>query len=216
MSHAQQLFSLTYMYIAFPLLRPCRLIGIVFVTFGSFPLVQNIQKKEKKNQEQKQKKFLPCQFRKPPNSNTDKPPLKMSTIITQQCINRLTAEVGEESDAGGVNDFTTCIFPPAAALPNLPPPCSLFPPYTTFEHWHTHTVHHHWVCAGTMLEVKPSSVCPERSSTVTVTLLPGPKAHHDNTTEHFCKDRTSELTVSLSQSSVVANFLLNSPCKWYQ
>lgn len=46
-------FSLTHEYIAFPLLRPRQLIGIVFVTFGSFPLVQNIQKKETKTETNK-------------------------------------------------------------------------------------------------------------------------------------------------------------------
>ena len=35
--------SFTHRYIAFPLLRPYQLTGILFVTFGSvFPLVQNI------------------------------------------------------------------------------------------------------------------------------------------------------------------------------
>lgn len=72
-------------------------------------------------------------------------------MITQTTM-RLTAEVEEENDAVGVNDLTTCIFTSVATLPNLSPPCS-FSPNTNFEHWHTHTVRHHWVCAGMLLEV---------------------------------------------------------------
>lgn len=45
--------------------------GIVFVTFGSFPLVQNIQEKTKRKH--KQNKVLPHQFIKLPNSDTDEP-----------------------------------------------------------------------------------------------------------------------------------------------
>lgn len=44
----KQLFSHTHKYIAFPLSKLYRLSGVIFVTFGSFPLVQNIQNKTKK------------------------------------------------------------------------------------------------------------------------------------------------------------------------
>lgn len=85
--------------------------------------------------------------------------------------NRLIAEVREENDAVVVNDLTTRNFTSAATLPHLP--------FLTFEHWHTHRSPSLGVCwydAGG----KQSAVCPERTGTVT--LLPGPKARHHNTT----------------------------------
>lgn len=103
-----------------------------------------------KNLKRKRKrKLLPHQFIKPPNSNTDKPPLKMSTITTQTTLNN-RLEVREENDALGVNDLKTRIFTTAATLPNLPPPLSQPLQLLNTD---THIVRHHWVRAGMMQEV---------------------------------------------------------------
>ena len=71
-------------------------------------------------------------------------------------------------------------------LSSRPPSTPFFSqpsPLTTFKHWHTHR--HHWVCAGTMLEVNSllSALNAQAS-----TLLPGPKSrHHIASTERFKK-----------------------------
>lgn len=56
-THTYTHFSLTHKYIAFPLLRPYRVNGVVFVTFGSFPHVQNIQKTKTQDDTSKLTKF---------------------------------------------------------------------------------------------------------------------------------------------------------------
>ena len=73
-----KVLSRTYTYnIAFPLLRPHQLIGIICITFGSFPLVQNIQKKNNSTKPNKKKKNIQTEIdidtlQIHPDPNTDK------------------------------------------------------------------------------------------------------------------------------------------------
>lgn len=86
--------------------------------------------------------------------------------------NRLTAEVREEDDAVGVNDFNAYLY--ICSFPTSPLP------FTTFEHWHTHTHRSPslsvcWYDAGGK---QFFSACPERTVTLVAWSQNPPPQHH--------------------------------------
>lgn len=128
--------------IAFPLLRPCQLIGILFVTFGSFPLVQNIQNlKKKKNSHRFERQFR-TQIHADNVMDADR-------YRTQGSARRRGSQWSER----------------VLRLIRIPlHPLRSLSPLKFFKHWHTHThthfARHRCVCAGTMLEVSRHLATP--------------------------------------------------------
>lgn len=104
----RHIFSPMHHCIAFPLLRPCQLIGIIFVTFGSFPLVQNIQNLKKIHID-----------------STANFVHRHMPIMWWMLIDTGLKALLEEEDVSSDN-------------PDTPPPSSFTLSFKFFKHWHTH------------------------------------------------------------------------------